>query len=191
MKHYETIFIANPNLGDEEYGEILKKFSNLIEKLKGVIVKVDEWGKQKLAYPLKKFDSGVYVLIEYCSEPGMTTDLERNLKLDERVLKYQTVKLADQADPEALIQKERETREERKSRAAETSEEEVYEEGRLEHAGTPEEGSESEGPVEPAEYAANAGEAQEEIKKESAQKTNEASEEETPVQNEGEKEDLR
>ena len=111
MKHYETIFIANPTLGDEEYRDILTKFLDSIETLKGVIIKTEEWGKQKLAYQLKKFDNGFYVLIEYCGDSGITAELERNLKLDERVLKYQTVKLADKADPEALIQKAKETKE--------------------------------------------------------------------------------
>ena len=128
MKHYETIFIANPNLNDEEYGDILTKFRDSIEKLKGVMIKTEEWGKQKLAYQLKKFDNGFYVLVEYCGEPGMTGELERNLKLDERVLKYQTVKLADKADPEALIQKERESREKSQLRTAEASEEKMNEE---------------------------------------------------------------
>jgi len=118
MKHYETIFIINPNLGDEEYGEVLSKFRDLIDKSKGVIVKVDEWGKQKLAYRLKKFDSGVYVLVDYCGDPGLTVELDRNLKLDERILKYQTVKLADKADPEALVREELEASEKRPKKAA-------------------------------------------------------------------------
>jgi small subunit ribosomal protein S6 len=119
MKHYETIFIINPNLGDEEYGETLSKFRDLIEKTNGVIVKVDEWGKQKLAYSLKKFDSGFYILVDYCGDPGLIVELERNLKLDERILKYQTVKLADKADPEALIREEQETSDKRPKKAAE------------------------------------------------------------------------
>ena len=118
MKHYETIFIINPNLGDEEYGEVLSKFRDLIDKSKGVIVKVDEWGKQKLAYRLKKFDSGVYVLVDYCGDPGLIVELDRNLKLDERILKYQTVKLADKADPEALVREELEASEKRPKKAA-------------------------------------------------------------------------
>ena len=90
----------------------MKKFRDLIDTLKGVIVKVEEWGKQKLAYQLKKFDSGFYVLMDYCGDPGITVELERNLKLDERILKYQTIQLADKADPEALIRKEEEKKEE-------------------------------------------------------------------------------
>ena len=112
MKHYETIFIINPNLSEEEYGETLTKFRDLIDKVKGIMIKVEEWGKQKLAYQLMRFDSGFYVLIDYCGEPGMTVEFERNLKLDERILKYQTIKLADKADPEALIRKEKENKEE-------------------------------------------------------------------------------
>ena len=108
MRHYETIYIVDPNLSDEEYGDVTKKFNNLIEKQKGVIIKTDEWGAQKLAYRVKKFDKGSYVLVDYCAEPGITSVIERDLKLDDRILKYQTVKLADKADPQELILKEKE-----------------------------------------------------------------------------------
>jgi small subunit ribosomal protein S6 len=198
MKHYETIFIANPNLNDEEYGDILTKFRDSTEKLKGVIIKTEEWGKQKLAYQLKKFDNGFYVLVEYCGEPGMTAELERNLTLDERVLKYQTVKLADKADPEALIQKERERREKSQLKAAEASEEKMNEES-PEEKGEIEEGapveivpevaesvekeSDKEGPEDTEEDLGNKKEAQKEDKKEGPQGT------ETPGHNEGETED--
>ena len=186
MKHYETIYIANPNLGDEEYGDILTKFRDSIEKLKGIIIKTEEWGKQKLAYELRKFDSGFYVLTEYCGDPGMTGELERNLKLDERILKYQTVKLADTADPEVLIQQEKENREKSRIRAAEASEEEMHEEsleeGPPEDAEIEEDEYEDEGPVDAAEDLVDAGEVQNEGRKET-------SGEETAIQNEDETED--
>jgi small subunit ribosomal protein S6 len=197
MKHYETIFISNPNLGDEEYGGILTNFRDSIEKSKGVIIKTEEWGKQKLAYQLKKFDNGFYVLMEYCGEPGITAELERRLKLDERVLKYQTVKLADNADPEALIQKEKETKEKDRLKTAEAPEKEMSEE--IPKEGTPEEGplevaetGESESKQEGAENDAEAPvmrgeEAQKEEKKEGPQESKEV--EDTTSQNEGEIED--
>ncbi len=108
MRHYESIWIINPNLTDEDCGAVIKKFSDLIEKQKGVIVKVDEWGKQSLAYGIKKFDKGFYVLLEYCGGPETTAVLERDLKLDDRIFKYQTVKLADKVDPQDLILKQKE-----------------------------------------------------------------------------------
>ena len=63
---------------------------------------MDEWGKKTLAYPVKKFDKGYYVLLQYCGEPGLLTELHRNFNLDDKILKYQTIKLSDNADPEAL-----------------------------------------------------------------------------------------
>jgi small subunit ribosomal protein S6 len=112
MRHYETIYIVDPNLGDEEYRELTGKFNSLIENQKGVVIKTKEWGKQRLAYVVKKFNYGFYVLIDFCADPGVTSELERSLKLDDRILKYQTVKISDRADPEELLLKEREAKKE-------------------------------------------------------------------------------
>ncbi len=112
MRHYETLYIVNPELDDENYRSVIDKFRDLIEKENGVVVKLEEWGKQRLAYLVKKFDQGAYVLLDYCGGSDITAELERDLKLDDRVLKYQTVKLADDVDPQALLQKEEEARKE-------------------------------------------------------------------------------
>ncbi|MGD9318998.1 MAG: 30S ribosomal protein S6 [Desulfobacteraceae bacterium] len=112
MRHYETLYIVKPELDDENYKAVVDKFRDLIEKQKGVIVKLEEWGKQRLAYQVKKFDQGAYVLMDYCGGPGVTAELERDLKLDDRILKYQTVKLADDVDPQALVDKEEEAKKE-------------------------------------------------------------------------------
>ena len=103
MRRYETLYIVSPNLADEDYKEAITKFNSLIEKQKGIIVKVQEWGKQRLAYEVKKLDKASYVLMDYCGEPGITAELERDLKLDDRVLMYQTVKVADRVDHQELM----------------------------------------------------------------------------------------
>jgi small subunit ribosomal protein S6 len=103
MRHYETIFIINPSLSDDEYKNIVQKYNGILEKNKGAIIKTDLWGVQRLAYPVRKEEKGFYVLLDYCGLSGLTAELEHELKLDDRVLKYQTVKLADKADPEELI----------------------------------------------------------------------------------------
>lgn len=102
MRYYETLYIINPNLADEDYRDVVIKFNNLVEKNKGVIIKLDEWGKKTLAYEVRKFDKGFYVLMQYCGEPGIVSELKRHLKLEEKVLKFQTIKLSDDADPEVL-----------------------------------------------------------------------------------------
>ena len=102
MRYYETLYIINPNLADEDYRVVVAKFADVVEKNGGVVTKVDEWGKKTLAYDIKKFDKGFYVLLQFCGEAGLTAELKRELGLDDRVLKYQTIKLSDNADLEKL-----------------------------------------------------------------------------------------
>ena len=108
MNHYETIYIADTTLDDDSLKEAIDKFSDLIKKLKGSIVKVNEWGKRKLAYAVKRFDKGYYVVLDFCALPKMVTELERNLKLDDRILKYITVKIDENVDLKDLVSKEKE-----------------------------------------------------------------------------------
>jgi small subunit ribosomal protein S6 len=112
MRRYETIYIVDPTIKDEDHQEVIKKFQNLIEKEKGVFLKVNEWGQQRLAYEIRNFDKGSYILMDYCGDSGITAKLERDLKLDDRILKYQTVKLADKVDPQELIREEQEAKKE-------------------------------------------------------------------------------
>jgi len=102
MRYYETLYIINPDLADDEYRDVVAKMNTLVEKEKGVVTKVEEWGKRTLAYGVKKFDKGSYVLLQYCGESGIVEQLKREMTLDDRVLKFQTIKLSDHADPEAL-----------------------------------------------------------------------------------------
>lgn len=106
MRHYETIYIMKPSLPEEDYEATIEKFNGVVEKNQGVMIKLDKWGERSLAYELKKFRKGYYVLLDYCGEAGLTQDLERVFKLDDKVLKFQTVKLSEHADLEALLPKE-------------------------------------------------------------------------------------
>jgi small subunit ribosomal protein S6 len=111
MRHYELIYIVNPNLDAEALNEVITKFSDLTKRLKGYIIKVSEWGKRRLAYEVKRFDKGYYVVVDFCGLPETVKELERNLILDDRVLKYLTVKLDEDVDPEDLMRREQEKEE--------------------------------------------------------------------------------
>ena len=102
MKHYETLYLLTPDLSEDEYKASIAKFTEIIENHRGEVIKMEEWGKRPLAYDVKKFDRGFYVLLDFCGDAGLISELGRNFKLDERVLKYQTLKLSDHADVEAL-----------------------------------------------------------------------------------------
>ncbi len=127
MRRYETIYIANPNLDDEALKEIVTKFSDLIKKQKGSIVKIDAWGKRKMAYEVKRFDKGHYVLLDFCGLPEMVMELERNLKLDDRILKYSTVKIDEDVDPAELIVEEEKTEDRKENQVEEKQIESVEE----------------------------------------------------------------
>jgi len=119
MRYYETVYIINPNLGDDDYRDVVTKFNNLVEKNKGVVTKVDEWGEKTLAYDVKKFDRGYYVLLQYCGGPDITGVLKRDLGLDDRIIKYQTIKLSDDVDPASLKKVEPDAEKAQEGREAE------------------------------------------------------------------------
>ena len=125
MKRYETIYVANPNLEDDALKEIVAKFSDIIEKKRGSIVKIDDWGKRKLAYEVKRFDKGHYVLLDFCGFPEAVTELERTLKLDDRILKYMTVKIEEYVEPTDIPVKIKEEEDEPESQAGDERDEAI------------------------------------------------------------------
>lgn len=102
MRRYETIFIARPNVGEDEIEAITAKATSTIESDGGTILRVNNWGLKKLAYLIKKENQGYYVYIDYAGVPESIAEIERVFRIDDRVLKYLTVKLADTCDPEAV-----------------------------------------------------------------------------------------
>lgn len=124
MKLYETIYIVNPNLDAESLNEVVSKFSGLVEKLKGSLSKVQEWGKKKLAYEVKRFDKGYYIMLSFFGLPDTVKELERNLKLDDRILKYLTVKVDEDVNPDELADKEADNEEEQTGKTQDQSTEE-------------------------------------------------------------------
>jgi small subunit ribosomal protein S6 len=102
MRKYETVFIANPDLSQEERQPLFDKLDNLISQRQGLLVKFNEWGRKRLAYGVKKQTRGYYVQMEFCGHGPLVGELERNLRLDDRVLKYMTVLLDKEVDVEAV-----------------------------------------------------------------------------------------
>ena len=95
MRRYETIFIIRPSIGEEEITAIIDKTTGIIEQFDGSIVNLDHWGLKKLAYPIKKELQGYYVFAEYAGKPEAVAEAERIFKIDDRVLKFMTIKTQD------------------------------------------------------------------------------------------------
>ncbi|MDO9527756.1 MAG: 30S ribosomal protein S6 [Syntrophales bacterium] len=102
MRRYETIFIAHPDLPDDTISEVVERLSKIITDLKGIVVKVERWGKRKLAYPIKKQQKGYYILMDFVGERTVVTELEKNMKFDDNVLKYLSVKKTEEVDLEEI-----------------------------------------------------------------------------------------
>ena len=93
VKQYETVFIANPVLSEDQMKETVKKYEDQLTNNGAEIVHEENWGMRKLAYPIQKKSTGFYQLIEYKAEGNVIADVETELKRDERVLRFLTVKL--------------------------------------------------------------------------------------------------
>jgi small subunit ribosomal protein S6 len=101
-REYETIYILRADIDAEAAERVQARVGDAVEREHGKLVKVETWGRRKLAYPLKKHRRGVYVYLRYVGAGGLVAEVERNLKLQEAVVKYMTVQTADDVDLAAL-----------------------------------------------------------------------------------------
>jgi small subunit ribosomal protein S6 len=102
MRRYETIFIVDNDLSEEDHSPIFEKLTDLIHQHSGLLVMVDEWGSKKLAYEIKKKARGYYVRLDYCGSGILVNEIERFFRIDDRILKYMTVLLDKDVDIEAV-----------------------------------------------------------------------------------------
>jgi small subunit ribosomal protein S6 len=96
MRPYEVLFIVRPDLDEEQTEAVINKFTDLIEKEGGEIVKVDKWGKRKFAYEIdKKWKDGFYTLVNFNSEPAVASELERVMKISDEIIRQMTTRLGE------------------------------------------------------------------------------------------------
>ena len=115
MRRYETIFIIRPDLGEPQIKDIIKRFEGIATSGAGEIIETEEWGFRELAYHIKGERRGYYVRLDYAAETAAMNEVERNLKLQDTVLRYLSVLVESETD----VAKAREEIETRKRRIAE------------------------------------------------------------------------
>jgi small subunit ribosomal protein S6 len=108
MRHYETTYVLRPNIGEDQFTEIIERTNKIITDDGGVIISQDRWGMKKLAYEIKKEVQGYYIHLNYAA-PGKTiAELERIFRIDDRLLRFLTIKLSDMMNAEAIaLEKQR------------------------------------------------------------------------------------
>ncbi len=95
MRKYETIFILQPELSEDDIKSVTAKAQDVISTYKGECHRMDDWGIRKLAYPIKKSARGRYYYLRFDGESALIAELERRLRLDDKVLRYQSVNITD------------------------------------------------------------------------------------------------
>jgi small subunit ribosomal protein S6 len=112
-RDYELAFILSPEVNEEETRAVLERVEQIVATYGGQIVKVNQWGRRRLAYPIQRHRDGQYIFIDMILTTETVAELERMLKVSEIVLRH----MVRTRDPKA-VQKEREERAEREARAA-------------------------------------------------------------------------
>lgn len=95
VRSYEALFVIKPDLDAEQTQAVVDKFTNLIVNNGGEIIQVDKWGKKRLAYEVRKYREGYYVLLQFKGAPAVAQELERVFKITDEVIRYMITRLEE------------------------------------------------------------------------------------------------
>jgi small subunit ribosomal protein S6 len=104
QREYETIFILRPDTNQDGIQLVNTRVRSVIDQMGGKLLKLDNWGKRKLAYEVKKQLKGIYLYWQFLGTSGMVEEIERNLRMLDTVIRYYTVKVDEDIDPAARPQ---------------------------------------------------------------------------------------
>ena len=96
MRPYELMVIIDPEVEERSVEPSLQKFLNVITTDGGTVDKVDIWGRRRLAYDIKKKSEGIYAVVNFTAEPATAQEVDRQLGLDETILRTKIIRPEDQ-----------------------------------------------------------------------------------------------
>jgi small subunit ribosomal protein S6 len=102
VREYETIYVLSPTTPKEASDKVASRVTEVMGREGGTLTLVENWGRRQLAYPVAKHRRGVYVYLKYTGGGAVVNELERNFRMLDEVLKFQTVKVRDDVDPASL-----------------------------------------------------------------------------------------
>lgn len=127
LHEYETMVVIRPDIDDALTTGIVEKLEGIITGAEGTILIRDDWGKRKLTYPVAKQQKGHYVLLNYLVQPGLILELERRIRIEDNIVRFLTVKIADSVDVPTRIEQAAEQRRVREVEAKARAEQEARE----------------------------------------------------------------
>lgn len=135
MHRYESVIIIDPDVPDPDRTDLFEKLDAIVEQGSGFLANRDEWGMKKLAYEVRKKDRGYYTLLDYCGNGDLVNELERFFKIDDKVMKYLTVRNVENVDLEAVKAEVAEKLDKEKAELADKEKEEEEESAAEEASG--------------------------------------------------------
>jgi small subunit ribosomal protein S6 len=105
MTEYETTMVMRPDLGGEAIEGTLDRVREVVKTQGGKLIAIDHWGKKKLAFEIKKQVRGIYVHAHYLGQKGLVAELERNLRISDNILRYETIRMSKDVDATARDEK--------------------------------------------------------------------------------------
>jgi small subunit ribosomal protein S6 len=93
LRNYELVIVFSPQLSDEAFDSTIEKYSALLTGKGGIVDDTQRWGKRRLAYPIKHFGEGNYVLFKVRMKPASSKELEANLRISEEVVRHLLVRM--------------------------------------------------------------------------------------------------
>ncbi len=92
MNTYQVLYILKPDMEDEARTAVIEQIAGIITADGGEVVKTDEWGMRRLAYPIQDLNDGYYVLVDFKAKPELPRELERKMQISEQVMRYMVEK---------------------------------------------------------------------------------------------------
>lgn len=102
LREYETIYVLRPDIDADSADRVAHRVTDVVEREHGKLVKFESWGRRKLAYEVNKQRKGVYIYVKYLGKGGLVQELERNLRMQDVVLKHLTVQVRDNVAVESV-----------------------------------------------------------------------------------------
>jgi small subunit ribosomal protein S6 len=112
-REYETIYILRPDIDADSAEKVGQRLAEVVGREQGRLTKVEAWGRRRLAYDIAKHRRGVYMYLKYLGSGRVVSEIERNLRLADGVLKYQTVLVRGDVEAEAAVVAEEDVKFER------------------------------------------------------------------------------
>ncbi|MBN1773733.1 MAG: 30S ribosomal protein S6 [Deltaproteobacteria bacterium] len=99
QREYETIFILDPRVPHEMAERVVQRIQDVLGRHEGQLVRVEYWGKRKLSYRIKRTDWGFYYLVRFLGQGGLVAELERNFRMLDPIVRFQTILVKTDVDP--------------------------------------------------------------------------------------------